>query len=263
MERNPGYLGSSLSSFPFDLEDRNQLRIRVKDRPSSLRRPNLEPGVSYFGNTTTFRSALRKIYEPKKYPGRREEKEYRGMESRNGARLNELSLSISDRFRRRGDVTYEALRMNGRKEEGKKGARGPGLICRNKLHRKKCKIECRRPCSSSARATRWTRPGVWWTLRVSSGQDENVGSFNVTRGGWQRERERVRQGGGRGPGVVIYEVSKTLYTPTRQRAGLAPRNPVLALTHRYLSHDHFRPIRARAALHTGIHEAKPRLSPRS
>lgn len=25
---------------------------------------------------------------------------------------------------------------------------------------------------------------------VSSGQDENVGSFNVTRGGWQRERER-------------------------------------------------------------------------
>lgn len=143
MERNPGYLGSSLSSFPFDLEDRNQLRIRVKDRPSSLRRPNLEPGVSYFGNTTTFRSALRKIYEPKKYPGRREEKEYRGMESRNGARLNELSLSISDRFRRRGDVTYEALRMNGRKEEGKKGARGPGLICRNKLHRKKCKIECR------------------------------------------------------------------------------------------------------------------------
>lgn len=98
---------------------------------------------------------------------------------------------------------------------------------------------------------------------VSSGQDENVGSFNVTRGGWQRERERVRQGGGRGPGVVIYEVSKTLYTPTRQRAGLAPRNPVLALTHRYLSHDHFRPIRARAALHTGIHEAKPRLPPRS
>lgn len=51
--------------------------------------------------------------------------------------------------------------------------------------------------------------------------------------------------GGRGPRVVIYEVSKTLYTPTRQRAGLAPRNPVLALTHRYLSHDHFRPIRAR------------------
>lgn len=42
--------------------------------------------------------------------------------------------------------------------------------------------------------------------------------------------------------MVIYEVSKTLYTPTRQRVGLAPRNPVLALTHRYLSHDHFRPI---------------------
>lgn len=54
-----------------------------------------------------------------------------------------------------------------------------------------------------------------------------------------------RKGGDRGPRVVIYEVSKTLYTPTRQRAGLAPRNPVLALTHRYLSHNHFRPIRAR------------------
>lgn len=51
----------------------------------------------------------------------------------------------------------------------------------------------------------------------------------------------------RGPRVVIYEVSKTLYTPTRQRAGLAPRNPVLALTHRYLSHDHFRPICAHRA----------------
>lgn len=64
-------------------------------------------------------------------------------------------------------------------------------------------------------------------------QDENVGSLTLVepRVGWQR-----------GPRVVIYEVSKTLYTPTRQRAGLAPRNPVLALTHRYLSHDHFRPI---------------------
>lgn len=51
--------------------------------------------------------------------------------------------------------------------------------------------------------------------------------------------------------MVIYEVSKTLYTPTHQRAGLAPRNPVLALTHRYLSHDHFRPICA----HTEPREA--------
>lgn len=60
--------------------------------------------------------------------------------------------------------------------------------------------------------------------------------------------------GGRGPRVVIYEVSKTLYTPTRQRAGLAPRNPVLALTHRYLSHDHFRPIGARGGTpHTRAH----------
>lgn len=164
------------------------------------------------------------------------------MESRNGARLNELSLSISDRFRRR-DVTYEALRMNGWGER-KKGARGPGLICRNKLHRKKCKIECRNAspvfllCNAVDQAG---RGGLRCFLR----QDENVGSFNVSRGGWQRERERA--------GVVIYEVSKTLYTPTRQRAGLAPRNPVLALTHRYLSHDHFRPIRAHAALHTGIH----------
>lgn len=173
------------------------------------------------------------------------------MESRNGARLNELSLSISDRFRRR-DVTYEALRINGRKGGGKKGARGPGLICRNKLHRKKCKIECRNaspvfllcPCNAVDPAWRGGLSGV------SSGQDENVGSFNVSRGGWQREREKETEGEGGGPGV-IYEVSKTLYTPTRQRAGLAPRNPVLALTHRYLSHDHFRPIRAHAALHTG------------
>lgn len=64
--------------------------------------------------------------------------------------------------------------------------------------------------------------------------------------------------GGQGPRVVIYEVSKTLYTPTRQRAGLAPRNPVLALTHRYLSHDHFRSICARGGtLHT---YARPRAS---
>lgn len=61
--------------------------------------------------------------------------------------------------------------------------------------------------------------------------------------------------------VVIYEVSKTLYTPTRQRAGLAPRNPVLALTHRYLSHDHFQPIRARggARTHTYVHGASSTL----
>ena len=72
-------------------------------------------------------------------------------------------------------------------------------------------------------------------------QDENVGSLTLVepRVGWQR-----------GPRVVIYEVSKTLYTPTRQRAGLAPRNPVLALTHRYLSHDHFRPICAQRGLCT-------------
>lgn len=72
-------------------------------------------------------------------------------------------------------------------------------------------------------------------------QDENVGSLTLVepRVGWQR-----------GPRVVIYEVSKTLYTPTRQRAGLAPRNPVLALTHRYLSHDHFRPICAHRGLYT-------------
>lgn len=62
--------------------------------------------------------------------------------------------------------------------------------------------------------------------------------------------------GTEGPRVVIYEVSKTLYTPTRQRAGLAPRNPVLALMHRYLSHDHFRPIHARGStLHIYVHEA--------
>jgi len=64
-----------------------------------------------------------------------------------------------------------------------------------------------------------------------------------------REAENWMAGGRTGRGVlraVIYEVSKTLYTPPRQRAGLAPRNPVLALTHRYLSHDHFRPIRAHA-----------------
>lgn len=41
---------------------------------------------------------------------------------------------------------------------------------------------------------------MWWTLRVSSGQDENVGSFNVTRGGWQRERERESETG-RGEGA--------------------------------------------------------------
>lgn len=78
-------------------------------------------------------------------------------------------------------------------------------------------------------------------------QDENVGSSTLTA----REAEELDSGRaagreGKGPRAVIYEVSKTLYTPTRQRAGLAPRNPVLALTHRYLSHDHFRPIRARA-----------------
>lgn len=62
--------------------------------------------------------------------------------------------------------------------------------------------------------------------------------------------------GTEGPRVVIYEVSKTLYTPTRQRAGLAPRNPVLALMHRYLSHDHFRPIHARGStLHIYVHGA--------
>lgn len=63
------------------------------------------------------------------------------------------------------------------------------------------------------------------------------------------EAENWIAGGRAGRGVlraVIYEVSKTLYTPTRQRAGLAPRNPVLALTHRYLSHDHFWLIRAHA-----------------
>lgn len=63
-----------------------------------------------------------------------------------------------------------------------------------------------------------------------------------------REGDR---GGGEAQ-VVIYEVSKTLYTPTRQRAGLSPRNPVLALTHRYLSHDHFRvcPCKRRYSAHT-------------
>lgn len=73
----------------------------------------------------------------------------------------------------------------------------------------------------------------------------------------RRANERT-EGGQEGPRVVIYEVSKTLYTPTRQRAGLAPRNPVLALMHRYLSHDHFRPIHAHGGtLHTYV---RPRAS---
>ena len=40
--------------------------------------------------------------------------------------------------------------------------------------------------------------------------------------------------GAKGP-TVIYEVSKTLYTPTRQRGSLAPRNPLFffALPSRY------------------------------
>lgn len=158
----------------------------------------MEPGVSYFPRISeTQRSAglFEKFTNQRNTQGG---KEYRGMESRNGARLNELSLSISDRFRRR-DVTYEALRINGRKGGGKKGARGPGLICRNKLHRKKCKIECRNaspvfllcPCNAVDPAWRGGLSGV------SSGQDENVGSFNVSRGGWQREREGDG-GGGRG-----------------------------------------------------------------
>lgn len=131
------------------------------------------------------------------------------MESRNGARLNELSLSISDRFRRR-DVTYEALRMNGWGER-KKGARGPGLICRNKLHRKKCKIECRNAspvfllCNAVDQAG---RGGLRCFLR----QDENVGSFNVSRGGWQKERERER--GGRSGNLRGIEDLVHSYPPT-------------------------------------------------
>lgn len=91
-------------------------------------------------------------------------------------------------------------------------------------------------------------------LRVFPRWNENVGSLTLAE---SRELDG-RTKGGRGPRVVIYEVSKTLYTPTRQRAGLAPRNPVLALTHRYLSHVHFRPIRARGGtLHTYV---RPRAS---
>lgn len=82
--------------------------------------------------------------------------------------------------------------------------------------------------------------------------------LNINREPRTGRRADGRAKGGRGPRVVIYEVSKTLYTPTRQRAGLAPRNPVLALTHRYLSHAHFRPIRARGGtLHTYV---RPRAS---
>lgn len=112
----------------------------------------------------------------------------------------------------------------------------------------KCKIEwCRdlasRPVFSKPRDSVLRRgsgqPGETRPV-VFPRQDENVGSLTLVepRVGWQR-----------GPRVVIYEVSKTLYTPTRQRAGLAPRNPVLALTHRYLSHDHFRPICAHRGLY--------------
>jgi hypothetical protein len=90
-----------------------------------------------------------------------------------------------------------------------------------------------------------TRPDGRLEGRLSSAGRKRR-QLNISREaenwGW-RAGERA----GRGvPRAVIYEVSKTLYTPTRQRAGLAPRNPVLALTHRYLSHDHFRPIRAHA-----------------
>ena len=44
--------------------------------------------------------------------------------------------------------------------------------------------------------------------------------FQRTMGG----REMLGSGA-KGP-TVIYEVSKTLYTPTRQRGSLAPRNPL-------------------------------------
>jgi len=88
-----------------------------------------------------------------------------------------------------------------------------------------------------------TRPGERVEGRLSS-TGRKRRQLNISR-----EAENWMAGIRAGRGVlraVIYEVSKTLYTPTRQRAGLAPRNPVLALTHRYLSHDHFRPIRAHA-----------------
>lgn len=104
-------------------------------------------------------------------------------------------------------------------------------------------------------------------LGVFPRRNENVGSLTLAE---SRELDVGRTDGGEtgeaeGEGVearvVIYEVSKTLYTPTRQRAGLAPRNPVLALTHRYLSHDHFRPIRARGGVrtHTHVHGASSTL----
>lgn len=100
------------------------------------------------------------------------------------------------------------------------------------------------------RRTREAGGGHTSPLRVFPRWNENVGSLTLaeSRENWTAGGRTDGRGGGvggRGPRVVIYEVSKTLYTPTRQRAGLAPRNPVLALTHRYLSHYHFRPIRAR------------------
>lgn len=60
------------------------------------------------------------------------------------------------------------------------------------------------------------------------------------RTGWRTVGKAGSGGDKGGPSGNLRGIEDLVHSPTRQRAGLAPRNPVLALTHRYLSHDHFR-----------------------
>lgn len=102
---------------------------------------------------------------------------------------------------------------------------------------------------------------------LGGGRKRNVGSLTLAEnreldgelGG--RAVAGVIRGGGR-PSGNLRGIEDLVHSPTRQRAGLAPRNPVLALTHRYLSHDHFRCLSVHSTyIHIRLYIHKPSLLP--
>lgn len=104
------------------------------------------------------------------------------------------------------------------------------------------------------------RKGITESL-PGGGRKRNVGSLTLAE---NRELDgepsgKAGSGGDKGgPSGNLRGIEDLVHSPTRQRAGLAPRNPVLALTHRYLSHDHFRclyPCTVHTYIRMYIHEA--------